>query len=58
MIRAGGSMNKIHEHLDSWHVRVGRSLWRHHPGVRSEDELSRGERAADRLRNGMGDAPS
>jgi uncharacterized membrane protein len=28
--------------------------WRHHPGVRSGEDLSRGERAADILRNGMG----
>lgn len=29
--------------------------WHHHPGVRSErTELTFGERAADRLRNGMG----
>lgn len=28
--------------------------WHHHPGVRSGTELSVGERAADRLRNGMG----
>lgn len=28
--------------------------WLHHPGVRSEENLTRGERAADRLRNGMG----
>lgn len=25
-------------------------LWRHHPGVRSGDELTRGERAADRMK--------
>jgi uncharacterized membrane protein len=31
-----------------------RSLWHHHPGIRSGDQLSLGERAADRLRNGMG----
>ena len=30
------------------------SFWHHHPGVRSGDELSLGERSADRLRNGMG----
>jgi len=30
------------------------SLWHKHPGVRSGDELSRGERAADRMRNTMG----
>jgi uncharacterized membrane protein len=31
-----------------------RSVWHRHPGVRSGDELTVGERAADRLRNGMG----
>ena len=31
-----------------------RSLWHRHPGVRSDQQLSLGERAADRLRNGMG----
>jgi uncharacterized membrane protein len=31
-----------------------RSHWQGHPGVRSEDQLTRGERAADRLRNSMG----
>lgn len=29
-------------------------LWHHHPGVRTGDRLTLGERAADRLRNGMG----
>ncbi len=28
--------------------------WSHHPGVRSGDDLSLGERSADRMRNGMG----
>ena len=28
--------------------------WHRHPGVRSGDQLTRGERAADILRNGMG----
>jgi len=28
--------------------------WRNHPGVRGGDQLPLGERAADRLRNGMG----
>ena len=28
--------------------------WRRHPAVRSGDQLTRGERAADALRNGMG----
>jgi uncharacterized membrane protein len=31
-----------------------RSHWHRHPGVRSDDQLSRGERAADLLRNTMG----
>jgi uncharacterized membrane protein len=39
---------------DSWEVRLSRNLWRRHPGVRKDEELTRGERAADRLRNGMG----
>jgi uncharacterized membrane protein len=30
------------------------SQWHHHPGVRSGDDLTIGERAADKLRNGMG----
>lgn len=38
--------------------KMGRHLqlpqWHHHPGVRSGDRLTRGERAADKLRNGMG----
>jgi uncharacterized membrane protein len=28
--------------------------WHRHPGVRSDDQLTRGERAADKMRNGMG----
>jgi uncharacterized membrane protein len=34
--------------------RVDGSQWQHHPAVRSGERLSAGERAADRLRNGMG----
>ena len=30
------------------------SHWHRHPGVRKADQLTRGERAADVLRNGMG----
>ena len=30
------------------------SEWNRHPGVRHDDDLTRGERAADLLRNGMG----
>jgi uncharacterized membrane protein len=33
------------------------SHWHKHPGVRSGDELSFGERAADRMRNAMGSWP-
>ncbi|MGD9704299.1 MAG: DUF1003 domain-containing protein [Acidimicrobiia bacterium] len=33
---------------------TARENWRHHPAVRVDTELSRGERAADTLRNGMG----
>lgn len=29
-------------------------LWHRHPGVRAGSDLTRGERAADRIRNGMG----
>lgn len=35
-------------------VRPRHRPWAGHPGVRSGTELTRGERAADRLRNGMG----
>ncbi len=40
--------------LDNWRFRLARHTWRRHPGVRSDDELTFGERSADRLRNGMG----
>ncbi|MEZ5095639.1 MAG: DUF1003 domain-containing protein [Nocardioides sp.] len=40
--------------IDDWRVRLGGSLWRRHPGVRSHEQLTLGERAADRLRNSMG----
>ena len=33
------------------------SHWHKHPGVRSGDDLTRGERAADRMRNVMGSWP-
>jgi uncharacterized membrane protein len=36
----------------SWTVHP--PAWKHHPGVRTERQLTLGERAADRLRNGMG----
>src|SRR3954453_10419407 len=34
-----------------------RSLWHRHPAVITGDELTLGERAADRMRNGMGSWP-
>ena len=36
---------------------AGKSQWQKHPGVRSGDQLTLGERAADRMRNGMGSWP-
>lgn len=38
----------------NWALYLANRMWRLHPGVRSDDELTPGERAADRLRNGMG----
>ncbi|MFT7601655.1 MAG: putative membrane protein [Acidimicrobiales bacterium] len=35
-------------------IQLARNIWKRHPGVRSQDELTPGEKAADRLRNGMG----
>ena len=35
-------------------VNIARNLWKRHPGVRHDSDLTPGERAADRLRNGMG----
>jgi uncharacterized membrane protein len=34
-----------------------RSMWHHHPAVLSGEQLTAGERAADRMRNGMGSWP-
>lgn len=34
-----------------------KTLWHRHPGIRTGDRLTLGERAADRLRNGMGSWP-
>lgn len=34
-----------------------RTLWHRHPGVRTGDQLTFGERAADKVRNGMGSWP-
>jgi uncharacterized membrane protein len=36
---------------------VDMSVWSKHPAVRSDDQLTLGERAADRTRNGMGSWP-
>lgn len=47
-------MSRLDQHLRPWRVHLARNLWRQHPGVRDETALSRGEKAADRLRNGMG----
>ena len=44
-------MNRTAEKL---RLHLGRNIWKRHPGVRSHDELTTGERAADHLRNGMG----
>jgi uncharacterized membrane protein len=33
------------------------NMWHKHPGVRSGDQLTVGERAADKVRNGMGSWP-
>lgn len=41
---------RVHE----WTIRGGHRLWHRHPGVRAGEQLTLGERAADRLRNGMG----
>ena len=38
-------VTKLHIHRPGWHQ---------HPAVRSGEQLTRGERAADKLRNGMG----
>lgn len=35
-------------------MNIRRHQWRRHPGVRSGEELTRGERAADSMRNKMG----
>ncbi|MCP3934291.1 MAG: DUF1003 domain-containing protein [Actinomycetia bacterium] len=36
------------------HVTRPSRLWKRHPAVRSEEQLTLGERAADKMRNGMG----
>ena len=37
-----------------WSLPVAARSWWPHPAVRTGNDLTRGERAADRLRNGMG----
>ena len=37
-----------------WTTGTSRHTWRRHPGVRSHEQLTPGERAADQVRNGMG----
>lgn len=37
-----------------WTIRSVTGLWRRHPSVRTGDQLTVGERAADRMRNVMG----
>src|SRR5690349_1717198 len=34
-----------------------KTMWHKHPGVRSDDQLTLGERMADKVRNGMGSWP-
>ena len=54
-------MSKLHphsrghrdRHLRRWPL----SSWHHHPGVRTGEKLTSGERAADLMRNGMGSWP-
>ncbi|MEZ5407895.1 MAG: DUF1003 domain-containing protein [Acidimicrobiales bacterium] len=45
-------MTSLRELREKVHIR--RSSWRFHPAVRTGDQLTVGERAADRMRNGMG----
>lgn len=40
--------------MANWSTQPVTHLWRRHPGVRTDDDLSLGERAADRMRNLMG----
>ena len=47
-------MSRFEDRTAAWRVRPARNLWRKHPAIRPESELTRGERAADHLRNGMG----
>ena len=38
----------------TWSLHPPKRLWRWHPAVRTDEQLTRGERAADLLRSGMG----
>lgn len=40
--------------LERFGIKLDRTLWKRHPGVRSAEQLTLGERAADHMRNGMG----
>ena len=40
--------------MANWSTQPVTHLWRRHPGVRTDEDLSLGERAADRMRNLMG----
>jgi len=40
--------------MANWRITPVTHLWRRHPAVRTGDDLSYGERAADRMRNAMG----
>jgi uncharacterized membrane protein len=40
--------------MAKWTIAPVNRLWRTHPGVRTDEALSPGERAADRMRNLMG----
>jgi uncharacterized membrane protein len=51
---SGGACAAAYRHGGSVSSMSYTSHWRRHPGVRSGEQLTLGERAADRLRNGMG----
>jgi uncharacterized membrane protein len=40
--------------ITDWRVGRGSRIWQRHPGIRKHRDLTLGERAADRMRNGMG----
>lgn len=50
-----GTASVDNTHMQRFHrLRIRRPTWSAHPAVRSGDQLTIGERAADRLRNTMG----